>query len=189
MTTSQRHYIMSHIRSFDTRPEQIVRHELWRRGYRYRKCVRNLPGTPDIVLPKYHTVIFVNGCFWHGHDGCFKYTIPKTNPDFWKNKIAKNKERDLTNTLRLESIGWSVITLWECELKKSNLENTIKRLEEKLDENLLVWENYRRKRRIDRQFAMEQAKRKREINAILEAELYAEHHIPQRIRRLSKSDL
>ena len=113
----------------------------------------------------------------------------KTNPDFWKNKIAKNKERDLTNTLRLESIGWSVITLWECELKKSNLDNTLKRLEEKLGENLLVWENYRRKRRIDRQFAMEQAKRKRELNAILEAELYAEHHIPQRIRKLSKSDL
>ena len=119
---------MASIHSEDTRPEQAVRRELWHRGYRFRKCVRTLPGTPDIVLPKYRTCIFVNGCFWHGHKGCSKFVMPKTRTEFWVNKIARNQERDLVNIQRLESIGWSAITVWECELGKSSIENTMKRL-------------------------------------------------------------
>ncbi len=102
---------MSHIHSRDTRPELAARRELWRRGFRYRVNVRNLPGTPDIVLPKYRTAIFVNGCFWHGHKGCHSYTVPKTNTGFWQDKVARNRARDLTNAQRLESIGWSVMTV------------------------------------------------------------------------------
>ena len=95
MTPEQRHDCMASIHSEDTRPEQAVRRELWHRGYRFRKCVRTLPGTPDIVLPKYRTCIFVNGCFWHGHKGCSKFVMPKTRTEFWENKIARNQERDL----------------------------------------------------------------------------------------------
>lgn len=125
---------MASIHSEDTRPEQAVRRELWHRGYRFRKCVRTLPGTPDIVLPKYRTCIFVNGCFWHGHKGCSKFVIPKTRTEFWKNKITRNQERDLVNIQRLESIGWSAITVWECELGKSGIENTMEKIESMLAE-------------------------------------------------------
>ena len=97
LTLQQRHLCMSHIRSKDTSPELKVRRELWRRGYRYRVNVRSLPGTPDIVLGRYRSVIFVNGCFWHGHEGCRKYTVPKSNVEFWKEKVARNRERDLLN--------------------------------------------------------------------------------------------
>ena len=121
MTPEQRHDCMASIHSEDTRPEQAVRRELWHRGYRFRKCVRTLPGTPDIVLPKYRTCIFVNGCFWHGHKGCSKFVMPKTRTEFWANKIARNQERDLVNIQRLESIGWSSITVWECEIGKSSI--------------------------------------------------------------------
>ena len=132
MTTSQRHYIMSHIRSFDTRPEQIVRHELWRRGYRYRKCVRNLPGTPDIVLPKYHTAIFVNGCFWHGHQNCKYFVWPENNAEFWRKKITANIERDSRNKVLLEQAGWRVLVIWECELKKDSLKDSLNKLLSKI---------------------------------------------------------
>ena len=132
MTPEQRHDCMASIHSEDTRPEQAVRRELWHRGYRFRKCVRTLPGTPDIVLPKYRTCIFVNGCFWHGHKGCSKFVMPKTRTEFWANKIARNQERDLVNIQRLESIGWSAITVWECELSKSGIENTMEKIESML---------------------------------------------------------
>lgn len=188
MTPEQRHNCMASIHSENTRPEQAVRRELWQRGYRFRKCVRTLPGTPDIVLPKYRTCIFVNGCFWHGHKGCSKFVMPKTRTEFWVNKIARNQERDLVNIQRLESIGWSAITVWECELGKSSIENTMEKIESMLEENRTKWEAYQAHRRESRKFAIEQARRRREINAIIEAELKERFGIPEKIRRLSRID-
>ena len=188
MTPEQRHDCMASIHSEDTRPEQAVRRELWHRGYRFRKCVRTLPGTPDIVLPKYRTCIFVNGCFWHGHKGCSKFVMPKTRTEFWANKIARNQERDLVNIQRLESIGWSAITVWECELGKSSIENTMEMIESMLEENRTKWEAYQAHRRESRKFAIEQARRRREVNAIIEAELKERFSIPERIKRLSRID-
>ena len=188
MTPEQRHDCMASIHSEDTRPEQVVRRELWQRGYRFRKCVRTLPGTPDIVLPKYRTCIFVNGCFWHGHKGCSKFVMPKTRTEFWANKIARNQERDLVNIQRLESIGWSAITVWECELGNSRIENTMEKIESMLAENMTKWKEYQAHRRESRKFAIEQARRRREINAIIEAELNERFGIPEKIRRLSRID-
>ena len=188
MTPEQRHDCMARIHSEDTRPEQAVRRELWHRGYRFRKCVRTLPGTPDIVLPKYRTCIFVNGCFWHGHKGCSKFVMPKTRTEFWANKIARNQERDLVNIQRLESIGWSAITVWECELGKPIIDKTMEKVEAMLAENRTKWEAYQQHRRESRKFAIEQARRRREINAIIEAELKERFSIPERIKRLSRID-
>lgn len=109
---------MSHIRSTNSKPEEIVRKYLFSKGFRYRKNVKKLPGSPDVVLPKYRTVIFVNGCFWHKHD-CSRFVWPSSNQDYWKPKILRNVERDEKNTEELRSLGWRVITIWECELKKN----------------------------------------------------------------------
>ena len=185
MTPQQRHECMSKIHSKDTRPEQAVRRELWHRGYRFRKCVKTLPGTPDIVLPKYRTVIFINGCFWHGHKGCSKYVMPKSNVEFWQEKIHRNQERDLVNNQRLESIAWNVITAWECELTKSLLPETMDRIESEIKANKAKWETYVTRRRQDRQFALEQARKRREIADLVEAELNEQFHIPVKIRKIS----
>ena len=120
---------MSRIRSRNTSPERAVRNALWRKGYRYRLNDRRLPGSPDLVLPKYRAVIFINGCFWHGHRGCTKYTVPKTNEQFWREKVARNIARDELNAQRLDTLAWTVITVWECELSKKNLDATITRIE------------------------------------------------------------
>ena len=125
MTPQQRHNCMSHIRSKNTKPEQLVRQALWHQGFRYRLHVKDLPGKPDIVLLKYKTVIFINGCFWHGHDGCKDFVIPKSNTAFWLDKIGKNKARDARDETALNMAGWKVITIWECELKKSVIDQTI----------------------------------------------------------------
>lgn len=109
---------MSHIRSTNSKPEEIVRKYLFSRGLRYRKNVRTLPGCPDVVLPKYKTVIFVNGCFWHHHD-CGRFVWPSTNEEYWHNKIDRNVKRDKKNTKLLEEQGWNVLVIWECQLKKS----------------------------------------------------------------------
>lgn len=128
MTPQQRHLCMSHIRSKDTKPEQLVRQALWHKGFRYKLHVKYLPGKPDIVLPKYKTAIFVNGCFWHGHKGCKDFVIPKSNTAFWLEKIGKNKNRDEQNITALISAGWKFITIWECELKKPVIEATLSEL-------------------------------------------------------------
>ena len=114
-----RSYNMSCIKGKGTKPEEIVRKYLFSRGLRYRKNDKRLPGTPDIVLPKYKTVIFVNGCFWHGHEGCKYFVWPKNNAEFWKAKILQNIERDKRDFERLENAGWKVIVVWECSLKKT----------------------------------------------------------------------
>ena len=125
MTAEQRHYNMSRIRAKDTKPEIIVRSYLFRKGLRFRKNDRRLPGHPDVVLPKYRTVIFVNGCFWHGHEGCRYATVPQTNVDFWVRKIEVNRERDDRVSRELRSSGWNVITVWECQLKKGESDHTL----------------------------------------------------------------
>lgn len=186
MTKQQRHKCMSHIRSRDTVPEIVLRGELFRRGFRFRKNVRSLPGTPDIVLPKYRTCIFINGCFWHGHRGCRYYTIPKTNAVFWKDKIRRNIERDAADVQNLEVLSWNVITVWECELKPKRLATTVEHVVSELSKNQSSWEEYRELRRKDRVFATEQARRRRELMVRLEAEL--QFHIPKRIRRVAKEE-
>ena len=113
-----RSYNMSCIKGKGTKPEEIVRKYLFSQGFRYRKNDKRLPGTPDIVLPKYKTVIFVNGCFWHGHAGCKYFVWPKNNEEFWKKKIEANIFRDQKKTKALEEQGWKVIVVWECKLKK-----------------------------------------------------------------------
>ena len=138
MTPQQRHLCMSHIRSKDTKPEQLVRQDLWHKGFRYRLHVKDLPGKPDIVLPKYKTAIFVNGCFWHGHKGCKDFVIPKSNTSFWLEKIGKNKNRDEQNITALISAGWKVITIWECELKKPVIEATLSELLQTLTKSLVM---------------------------------------------------
>ncbi|MDE6020026.1 MAG: very short patch repair endonuclease [Ruminococcus sp.] len=127
-----RSYNMSRIRGKNTKPEEIVRKYLFSCGFRYRKNDRKLPGTPDIVLPKYRTVIFVNGCFWHGHEGCKYYVIPSTNTEFWINKINTNIRRDNVKRQQLEQLGWKVITFWECQLKGSNKIVELEKLRDEL---------------------------------------------------------
>lgn len=123
----KRSAVMAKIRSKDTQPEWIVRRYLYHRGYRYRKNVKGLPGTPDIVLRKYGIVIFIHGCFWHGHevDG----TMPKTNRAFWKEKIERNKRRDERNKDALRKMGWKVMTVWECQLKPAVRHQTLLEIE------------------------------------------------------------
>ena len=125
LTQAQRHRNMSAIRSASTKPELKLRHALWRLGFRYRINDKRLPGRPDIVLPKYRTVIFVHGCFWHGHKDCKNYMVPKTNTEFWVAKVARNQERDQEVWRKLEAKGWGVIIVWECQLKKTNIEKTV----------------------------------------------------------------
>lgn len=123
-----RSYNMSRIRGKDTKPEELVRKYLFAHGFRYRKNDARLPGKPDIVLPKYRTVIFVNGCFWHKHEGCKYFVWPKSNPEFWKNKIERNIQRDIQNYQLLRDAGWNVLVIWECELKKDVREQTFEHL-------------------------------------------------------------
>ncbi len=151
MSPAQRHRCMSHIRSRNTKPEIKVRQWLWKHGYRYRLNVKGVPGKPDIVMRKYRTAIFVNGCFWHGHDvqvtgdrlqgtvensPCCK--IPQTNREFWVNKIRRNQERDRQNCQTLRDNGWLVIVVWECQLKANLLEQTMRQVEQRLLDNLIA---------------------------------------------------
>lgn len=116
-TPEQRSRNMAAIKGKDTKPEMIVRKYLFSRGMRFRVQVRKLPGNPDIVLPKYKTVIFVDGCFWHGHEGCKYFRLPKSNTEYWETKIEHNIARDIRNEAELTAQGWRVIRVWECEIQ------------------------------------------------------------------------
>ena len=149
LSPEQRHKNMAAIGSKDTKPEMIVRKGLWSRGFRYRLNSPRLPGHPDLVLKKYRTCIFVNGCFWHGHHIIFQFDdlqftisdsecckIPNTRRDFWVAKIRRNQERDIETQKQLAKMGWHCITIWECELKPAKREATLKSLAYTLNE---IW--------------------------------------------------
>jgi DNA mismatch endonuclease (patch repair protein) len=126
-TKEKRSSIMSHIGGKETKPEAMVRKLIFSKGLRYRKNDKSLPGTPDIVLPKYRTVVFIHGCFWHGHKGCRKSELPDTRRDFWERKISENMTRDQRNIDELEKSQWRVIVVWQCEI------NNIKRREKRIE--------------------------------------------------------
>ena len=136
MTPEQRHRCMSRIRGRDTKPELVVRRWLWHQGFRYRLYVKSLPGRPDIVMRKWRTVIFVNGCFWHGHD-CQSGRRPSTNAQFWQDKIDRNRERDARNVAALQAAGWHVLVVWECQLSAKCLQQTLRELDVQLSHIVL----------------------------------------------------
>lgn len=131
---TQRSYNMSKIRSLNTAPEEKTRKYLFSKGFRYRKNVRKLPGCPDIVLPKYKTIIFVNGCFWHKHN-CKRFAWPTSNQEYWYKKISGNVLRDEKNYMLLKKDGWNVIVVWECELKKQLFEDTMEKIIKRIQAN------------------------------------------------------
>ena len=141
LTKEQRHHCMSAIKGKNTKPEILVRKFLFARGFRYRLNHPRLPGHPDIVLRKYKTCIFVNGCFWHKHEGCKYFVVPKTRTEFWLNKINRNQERDKEVEKQLAKMGWHSITIWECELKPSKKDKTLESLLYTLNKIFLL--NYR----------------------------------------------
>ena len=133
-----RSFNMSQIKGKNTKPEELVRRYLFSHGYRYRKNVSTLPGKPDIVLPKYKTCIFVNGCFWHKHEGCRYFVWPKNNAEFWKKKITGNVDRDLRQQNELRLLGWNVVVIWECELKKDRFNETMASVEDKIRNSVTI---------------------------------------------------
>lgn len=128
-----RSYNMSQIRSANTKPEMLVRRFLHARGFRYKLHDKTLPGKPDIVLPKYKTVIFIHGCFWHGHDNCKYYVVPKTRTDWWLNKIGRNQFNDAKAIAILKKDKWNIIAIWECDLKAAKREEVLNKVITKLD--------------------------------------------------------
>lgn len=130
-----RSYNMSRIKGKNTKPEMVVRKFLFSKGYRYRLHDKKLPGKPDIVLPKYKTVVFINGCFWHGHEGCKYFVVPKTRTEWWLNKISVNRNNDIKNITMLKETGWNVVVVHECELKSNVLTATLELLISRIEEN------------------------------------------------------
>ena len=190
LSQSQRSYCMSSIRGKNTKPEILVRKGLHARGFRFRLHNNKLPGSPDIVLPKYGVAIMVNGCFWHGHKGCRYATKPKSNVEFWETKIARNRHRDEVTTAHLEALGWTVITIWECELRtNSQLDDRLNTLAEEIRR---AYETQRIKDRDKRQSRVLARKEREELlrrQAALETEIDLLYPIPKRIRRDSEKEV
>ena len=177
---------MSSIRGKNTKPEILVRKGLHARGFRFRLHNKKLPGSPDIVLPKYGVAIMVNGCFWHGHKGCRYATKPKTNIEFWETKIARNRHRDEVTTAHLEALGWTVMTIWECELRNSS------QLDERLNalaEDIRYAGEVKRVKDMNKRQSRVAARREREEllrkQAELEAEINSLYPIPKRVKDAS----
>lgn len=171
MTPEQRFKCLSHNRAKNTGPELKLRQTLWRLGFRYRVNDKRLPGKPDIVLPKYRTVIFIHGCFWHGHKNCKYYTIPKTNTEFWTAKVARNQERDQNVWRQLEAKGWSVIIVWECQLKNADLEETLERVKAEIIRNGEKYRSAQNERRAARATYLQERRKTKEQEAALRAEI------------------
>ena len=187
LSQTQRSYNMSRIRCKNTKPEILVRKGLHARGFRFRLHNKKLPGSPDIVMPKYGVAIMVNGCFWHGHKGCRYATKPKTNVEFWETKIARNRHRDEVTNAHLEALGWHVITVWECELRTgTQLTDRLNSLAEEIryagdlkkDKEIFKRQSKAAVRREREEFIRRQTE--------LEAELDAIYAIPKRVRNESK---
>jgi len=189
LPASQRHRCMSRIRGKNTKPEILVRKGLHARGFRFRLHNKKLPGSPDIVLPKYGVAIMVNGCFWHGHKGCRYATKPKTNIEFWETKIARNRHRDEVTTAHLEALGWHVITVWECELKgKSMASLRLDALAEEIREAGAVRLECREFAKRNKARAKTALREAMERMLLLEQEINALYPIPQRIKKESRID-
>jgi DNA mismatch endonuclease (patch repair protein) len=171
MTPEQRFKCMSHNRAKNTGPELSLRYALWHQGFRYRINDKRLPGRPDIVLPKYRTVIFVHGCFWHGHKNCKNYTVPKTNTEFWVAKVARNQERDQEVWRQLEANGWNVIIVWECQITKATINAVVTKIEKELRNNRSSYMLYQEERKKSRAAYLEERKRKKNIADSVTAEL------------------
>lgn len=149
-----------------------MRKSLWKRGYRYLVNNHRMPGTPDIVLPKYRTVTFIHGCFWHGHQGCKYYTVPKTNTEFWTTKVARNQQRDQEVWRQLEAKGWYVIVVWECELKKDRFEDTVNSVAAEIIRNGNTYRYIQAARKKARALYQEERRQAKEREAALKAELH-----------------
>ncbi len=189
LNTQQRHHCMSRIRGKDTKPELLVRKGLHERGFRFRLQDRNLPGRPDIVLPKYGVAIMVNGCFWHGHKGCRYATKPKSNVEFWETKIARNKHRDEVTAAHLEALGWTVIVVWECELRgKETAEARIQTLAEEIRSSGELKKQKENRRRLSRAAAKREREQMLERQAALEQEIKRTFPIPQKIKIASQEE-
>ena len=183
LNTQQRHHCMSRIRGKDTKPELLVRKGLHARGFRFRLQDRKLPGRPDIVLPKYGVAIMVNGCFWHGHKGCRYATKPKSNIEFWETKIARNKHRDEVTAAHLEALGWSVIVVWECELRgKETAEARIQTLAEEIRSSGELKKQKEDRRKLSRAAAKREREQMLERQASLEEEIKRMFPIPQKVK-------
>lgn len=174
---------MARIHGKDTKPEIRVRKALHAKGFRFRVNVRSLSGTPDIVLPKYRTCVFVNGCFWHGHDKCSFYSRPKSNKEFWQDKVKRNKARDELVVAKLSSMGWYCVSVWECELKKAVFEKTMEALAATIRGNRERWEQEKDRKRQERM----QAKERKTLSERRQQELMLKGVSPA-IVRLSKED-
>lgn len=171
LTPEQRHRNMAAIHSVPTKPELKLRNALWHLGFRYKVNDKRLPGKPDIVLPKYRTAIFVHGCFWHGHKGCKDSHTPNTNTDYWTSKITRNQQRDQDVWRQLEAKGWSVIIIWECELKTIRLQKTIDMTVAAIRQN---GESHRRAqdlKRLIREEYQQQRKQQKAFEATLKEEI------------------
>ena len=189
LSSTQRKYCMSRIRGKNTKPEILVRKGLHARGFRFRLHNKKLPGSPDLVLPKYGVAIMVNGCFWHGHKGCRYATKPKTNVEFWETKIARNRHRDEVTNAHLEALGWHVITVWECELRgKSQATSRLDTLAEEIREAGAAKSKFKelyKKNRAESKMALRVMM---ERHAQLEKEINDLYPIPQRIKIDSRID-
>ena len=185
----QRSHCMSCIRGKDTKPELLVRKGLHARGFRFRLQDRNLPGRPDIVLPKYGVAIMVNGCFWHGHGGCRYATKPKSNIEFWETKIARNKHRDEVTSAHLEALGWTVIIVWECELRgKEKAEARIQTLAEEISSAGELKRQKEARRRLSRAAAKREREQMLERQDALEKEIKRIYKLSRKISAISKED-
>ena len=190
LSQTQRSYNMSRIRGKNTKPEILVRKGLHARGFRFRLHNKKLPGSPDIVLPKYGVVIMVNGCFWHGHKGCRYTTKPKTNVEFWEAKIARNRHRDEVTAAHLEALGWHVITVWECELRGvGKADVRIDSLVEEICQAGILRQKLDEQTKKSRREAKMKLKELLERQAQLEAEINAMYPIPSRIKKESTNEL
>ena len=189
LTLSLRSHCMSRIRGKNTKPEILVRKGLHARGFRFRLHNKKLPGSPDVVLPKYGVAIMVNGCFWHGHKGCRYATKPKTNVEFWETKIARNRHRDEVTEAHLQALGWNVVTIWECELKGKSIATS--RLDELVKEIRLAGLVLHDRKKSFKSNRIENQRKTKELMARqsqLEKEISALYPIPQRIKKESMND-
>lgn len=171
LSPTQRHFCMSSVHSFGTKPEKLLRRILWHKGFRYRVNDKRLPASPDIVLPKYKTVVFVHGCFWHGHKGCKSFSTPKTNTDYWTMKVRRNQERDQETWRQLEAKGWNVIIVWECELKKARFQDTVDRVVAEIRRNGEILISEKESRKEARALYLKERRQQKEREQVLKQEI------------------